>query len=185
MTAERHDSTPLSESAPASDAVPESPSGSAGQEADHREIAAIVARQFASLCWRPGGGPDAAAFARDFHPDATVWPAARPAAPLTVAAFLTRMSGLSATTLRSFHETVLGTEIRVFGDVAVAIAAGLMTENGAAGGRAVEMLLLVKSAGAWRIVAQAWDRERASAPIPDALLRAGGDAQWPPRTNSS
>jgi len=39
------------------------------------------------------------------------------------------MKGLAATKLRSFHEVVLGTEVRVFGNVAVALAACQMTEN--------------------------------------------------------
>ena len=137
---------------------------------DIRAIKALVARQFASLTWTDGDGGDWVAFAADFASDASLYPAARPARRQTVAEFIARMQGLAGTTLRSFHESVLGVEVRVFGNVAVAFAAGAMTENGAQPNRAVEMLLLVKDNGAWRIVAQAWDGERPAQRIPDEWM---------------
>ena len=71
---------------------------------------------------------------------------------------------------RSFRERVLGAQIRTFGNVAVAAAACEITENDAKVTRGVEMILLVKDAGAWRIVAQAWDTAKNGASIPDDLL---------------
>jgi hypothetical protein len=65
---------------------------------------------------------------------------------------------------------VLGIEVRVFGNVAVALAAGEMIENGTEVQRAVEMLLLIKNEGAWQIVAQAWDTESQAKPIPTHLV---------------
>ena len=140
---------------------------------DVRAIEALVVRQFASLNWTPDAPADWAAFAADFFPEASLYPSARPARRQTVDAFVERMKGVAQTTLRTFHETVLGTEIRVFGNVAVAVAACAMTENGTDGTRGVEMLLLVKTEGAWRIVAQAWDSESPSNPIPAHLLGGG------------
>jgi hypothetical protein len=137
---------------------------------DVRAIEALIARQFASLSWGPGASGDWAAFAADFFPGASLYPAARPVKPQTVDAFIARMQGLARTSLRSFREDVLGAEIRVFGNVAVAVAAGAMTENDAGVTRSVEMLLLVKDGRAWRIVAQAWDAESTSRPIPAPLL---------------
>ena len=90
-------------------------------------------------------------------------------------AFVERMKGLAGDQLQSFHERVLGTEVRVFGNVAVAIAAGEMVENGTKSSRSVEMMLLVKSEGAWRIVSQPWDRETDSKPIPSNLAGGGAD----------
>ena len=58
------------------------------------------------------------------------------------------MKNLVGTKLRSFQEVVLGTEVRVFGNVAVALAACEMTENDGAVNRGVEMLLLIKNGGA-------------------------------------
>jgi len=110
------------------------------------------------------------AFAADFSPEASLYPAARPAKRQSVEAFVERMRRLAASRLRSFEEKVLGTEVRVFGNVAVAIAACETTENGIETSRAVEMMLLIKSDGAWQIVSQAWDEETASNAIPHRLI---------------
>ena len=136
---------------------------------DRRAIEAIIARQFASLKWRPGTSADWAAFTADFVSEASLYPAARPIQPQTVETFVERMKSLAGTKLLAFHETVLGTEIRIFGNVAVAVAACEMIENGAERNRGVEMLLLIKNEGEWRIVSQAWDRESPSRPIPIRL----------------
>jgi hypothetical protein len=143
--------------------------------ADVDAIQALIARQFGNLCWAPGKQAAWEAFAADFHPDASLYPAARPARGQTVQAFVLRMQGLAATSLRSFEEAVLGTEVHVFGNIAVALAACGMTENGGDTNRGVEALLLIKDAGVWRIVSQAWDRESESKPIPAQLV--GGKAR--------
>ncbi len=143
---------------------------------DVRAIEGLIARQFGSLTWTTETPANWDAFAADFFPEATLYPAARPAQRQTVEAFVERMKGLAGTKLRSFHEVVLGTEVRVFGNVAVALAACEMTENDEQVNRGVEMLLLIKDEGAWRIVSQAWDTESSSKPIPNYLLggRTGG-----------
>jgi hypothetical protein len=140
------------------------------QADDANAVRALIARQFASLSWRKDTSGDWHTFAADFHPAALLYPAARPAQPQTVPAFVARMQALSQTTLRSFHETVLGAQVHVFGNIAVAIAAAEMVENDADANRNVEMLLLVRSEGAWRIVCQAWDRASAGNPIPGDLV---------------
>jgi hypothetical protein len=147
---------------------------------DHRDdvqaIEAVIARQFASLSWTPGTSADWDGFAADFLPEASLYPAARPAKRQTVEGFIERMKGLEGTQLRSFEEAVLGTEIHVFGNVAVALAVCEMTENGTEVNRSVEMLLLIKNAGVWQIVSQAWDRESPSQPIPVRLLGRAAEA---------
>ena len=140
--------------------------------ADVEAIQALIARQFGSLCWAPGKQAAWAVFAADFNPDASLYPAARPAQRQTVQAFVARMEGLAATKLRSFEEAVLGSEVHVFGNIAVALAACEMTENGGDTNGGVEALLLIKDAGVWRIVSQAWDRESESKPIPAHLVGA-------------
>jgi hypothetical protein len=143
---------------------------------DVQAIEAVIVRQFASLSWASERSADWNGFVADFFPEASLYPAARPAKRQTVEGFIERMKGLQGTKLRSFEEAVLGTDIHVFGNVAVALAACEMAENGAEVHRGVEMLLLVKDAGAWRIVSQAWDTESPSQPIPARLLggAAGG-----------
>ena len=85
---------------------------------DTRAIRELVARQFASLNWSPETSADWKAFAADFHSEATLYPAARPPIAQTVEAFVDRMKWLAETKLRSFQESVLGTEVYVFGNVA-------------------------------------------------------------------
>jgi hypothetical protein len=143
---------------------------------DVQAIEAVIARQFASLSWMPGTSADWDGFAADFFPEASLYPAARPAKRQTVEGFIERMKGLEGTQLRSFEEAVLGTEIHVFGNVAVALAVCEMTENGTEVNRSVEMLLLIKNAGVWQIVSQAWDRESPSQPIPVRLLGRAAEA---------
>lgn len=143
---------------------------------DRRAIEAIVGRQFASLNWRPGTSGDWQAFASDFHSNAALYPASRPAKPQTVSAFIERMKGLSGGTLRSFGERVLGTDIRIFGNVAMALAACEITENEEKTIRGVEAMLLVKDGGVWTIVAQSWDTERDGVTVPDDLLGNGSSS---------
>jgi hypothetical protein len=138
--------------------------------ADIREIETIIRRQFKSLDREPGRSADWQAFAAGFAANASLYPAARPARPQTVEAFIERMKGLAEGSLRSFAEAVLGVNIRVFGNVAVAVAGCAMTENGDQINRGVEMVLLVKSDGYWQIVSQAWDSTRPSLPLPPDLM---------------
>lgn len=141
---------------------------------DVKAIEALISRQFGSLSWSAGNRGSWATFAADFFPGAALYPAARPAAVQTVAAFVERMKGLCGTSLHSFHETVLGSRIHVFGNIAVAVVAAEMTENDADANQNVEMLLLVKTEGTWRIVAQAWDRVSESNPLPREFVPHGG-----------
>jgi hypothetical protein len=137
---------------------------------DIARIEAIIGRQFGSLCWTPERSADWEGFARDFAAEAVLYPAARPAKSQSVDAFMARMKELSQTALRSFRERILGGQIRTFGNVAVAATACEITENDTEVTRGVEMMLLVKDAGAWRIVAQAWDTAKNGASIPEDLL---------------
>ena len=142
------------------------------QSDDIAAIRAIVARQFASLSWSGTTPADWDGFSGDFLGDATLFPAARPAVHQSVAAFTERMKALSRATLRSFHETFLGSDIQVFGNIAVAVAAVEITENDATPSRNVEMMLLVKTDGVWRIASQAWDRASDANRIPARLANA-------------
>ena len=82
---------------------------------------------------------------------------------------------MAETTLVSSEETVLGTEIRVFSNAALAFAACEITENDVEVNRSVEALLLIKDKGTWRIVSQAWDTASEAKPIPEDLI--GGKTQ--------
>ena len=98
---------------------------------DEDAIRAIIARQFASLSWGEGRAPGWDDFTGDFLTGASLFPAARPAKPISVADFVERMRKLSETSLRTFDETVLGVDIHFFGNIAIAAAGAEMTDNGA------------------------------------------------------
>jgi len=138
-------------------------------DADVHEIRELIARQFRSMSWAEGSAPDWTSFNQDFLPGALLYPAARPAKPQTLSQFAERMSSLVGSTLHSFDETVLGSTVRVYGNVAVAAVACENRENTSSVNRNVEMMLLVKTDGNWRIAAQAWDREDAANPLTPAV----------------
>ncbi|ACP22891.1 conserved hypothetical protein (plasmid) [Sinorhizobium fredii NGR234] len=144
------------------------------RDKDVQAIRSLVARQFNSISWREGETPDWAAFERDFLPDAALYASARPLRSQTTGQFIERMSGLVGKTLHSFEETVLGSRIHVFGNVAVAVIACENVENGMETNRNVEMMLLVKDEGVWRIAAQAWDRQDAANPVTSQVWEPEG-----------
>ena len=80
------------------------------------------------------------------------------------------MKSLSGSTLHDFQERALGGEIRIFGNVAVALVAGETRENGTDVNRDVSGYLLIKEGGRWLIAAQAWDKESPDRPIPKTML---------------
>lgn len=137
---------------------------------DARIIRELINRQFASMTWKTGEGPDLESFERDFLTEAVLYPSVRPLSAQSIGEFGVRMSELARTSLRSFHEQVMATKVHVFGSVAVAVVACENTENGAERNRNVEMMLLVKDRDRWKIAAQAWDRETENRQIPSDLL---------------
>ena len=96
---------------------------------DTEAIRHLIARQFNSMCWTPNNSADWKAFAADFAPWASLYPATRPAQPQTVERFVERMKDLAETTLHTFFEAPLGAVVHVFGNIAVAAAGCEMTEK--------------------------------------------------------
>jgi ketosteroid isomerase-like protein len=137
---------------------------------DHKAIEAIIGRQFGSLNWTPHKPADWSAFVADFLPGASLYPAARPAKRQTPEEFVARMKGLAESKLLSFKEDVLGRQIQVFGNVAIVAAGCQFTENGKDVNRGVEMMLLIKEDGKWRIAAQGWDTENELSKLSADLL---------------
>lgn len=133
-------------------------------------IRAVIARQFDSIGWTAERPADWATFADDFLPEATLFPAARPIAAKSIDAFIDRMKNVATSELQSLEETVLGTRIQVFGNVAIAMVVCGMSENGSEPKRGVEAILLVKNQDRWRIAAQAWDMEAPEKMVPADLL---------------
>ena len=147
-----------------------------GIDMDNREdtgddiaIRAVIGAHFQGLTWTPTTRADWAKFSADFLPDASLFPAARPARAKTLDAFIERMNGVAQGSLRSFEERTLGMQILVFGNVAVVLAASEMVENGAEVNHDVSGYLLVKDDAEWRIAAHAWDHATEDLPAPEHL----------------
>jgi len=137
---------------------------------DEAAIREVIGRQAARLSWSRGSEADWEGFTNSFFPGAPMIASRRPAQPQTVASFVERMKSLAASALQDFQERALGGEIRVFGNVAVALVAGETLENRTEANRDVSGYLLIKDGGQWMIVAQAWDKEKADLPIPKEML---------------
>jgi hypothetical protein len=130
-------------------------------------VRAVLARQFEHLSWAAGDTPDYAPVLADFVPGAHMYASRRPAAAQSAAEFCARLERLRVDgTLASFRESMLGAHIRIFGNVAIALAACEMLENEVTTTRDVSGFLLLKDGGRWRIAAQAWDIEREGLSVP-------------------
>lgn len=137
---------------------------------DETAIRALIGAHFESLTWTPTTGADWDTFAADFLPDASLFPAARPAQARTLDGFIERMNGVAEGSLRSFEEHTLGMRVLAFGNVAVVLAASEMLENETDVNHDVSAYLLVKTEGEWRIAAHAWDQASEEMPVPESLL---------------
>ena len=137
---------------------------------DTDAIAELIRSQFAALKWGEGCEANWPMFRSGFVGEALLFPAARPARSQSVQAFIDRMRQLASDgTLGTFSERPLGIEIRVFGNVAVALAGCEMLENEVNTTRDVSAFLLVKDNSHWQIATQAWDFESDRLPIPSSL----------------
>ncbi len=136
---------------------------------DEKAIRALIGAHFQGLKWTPTSRADWAKFAADFLPDASLFPAARPARAKTPDAFIERMKGVAQGSLRCFEERTLGNQVLVFGNVAVVLAASELVENATEVNHDVHGYLLVKDEGEWRIAAHAWDHASEQMPVPEYL----------------
>ena len=136
---------------------------------DEKAIRSLVGSHFRGLKWTPTAQTDWSTFAADFLPDASLFPAARPARAKTLDEFIERMNSVAQVSLRSFEERTLGMQILVFGNVAVVLAASEMVENETEVNHDVSGYLLVKNESEWRIAAHAWDHASEQIPVPEHL----------------
>jgi hypothetical protein len=78
--------------------------GFAVENDDIRAIRSLIDAHFNGLRWTPGTRPDWAAFSADFLPDASLFPAARPARRQTLDAFIARMNGVAQGSSAHFNK---------------------------------------------------------------------------------
>ncbi len=136
---------------------------------DEKAVRALIGAHFQGLKWTPTTQADWSTFAADFLPDASLFPAARPAQAKTLDTFIERMNGVAQGSLRSFEERTLGMQILFFGNVAVVLAASELLENETEVNHDLSGYLLVKNEGKWRIAAHAWDQASEQMPVPEHL----------------
>jgi hypothetical protein len=137
--------------------------------ADEAEITLLIKNHFEGMGWTRDIQPDWGRFSSDFLAGASLFPAARPVQIRTLEAFVERMKGIAAGALHTFEEHTLGMQILAFGNIAVALAASEMLENGTETNHDISAYLLVKNDGKWLIAAHAWDKATAERPVPDYL----------------
>ena len=140
-----------------------------GSNGDEKAIRTLIGAHFQGLKWTPTAQANWSTFAADFLPDASLFPAARPARAKTLDEFIERMNGVAQGSLRSFEERTLGMQVLVFGNVAVVLAASELMENEKEVNHDVSGYLLIKDDGEWRIGAHAWDHASEQMPVPDHL----------------
>ncbi|MDT9598797.1 nuclear transport factor 2 family protein [Sphingosinicella rhizophila] len=139
------------------------------RSADEARILEIVDTMFDAISWSEGSPPDFDRFSAAVMAEAVLVPAARPAATTDIASFVKRMSGLHADgAMKTFTEKATKTQIRIFGNIAVAIGGFEAIADGSPG-RGANVFLLVRDAGDWRIAAMAWDNESVDNPLPEDL----------------
>jgi hypothetical protein len=141
------------------------------EDADVSAIKQVMSQEL-SLSWSRDKNANWEAFEGTFLRGAALFPAARPVKAQTLDQFIDRMNRLRAEgKLGSFEVTPLGCDVRVFGNVAVALAACEMLENESVVNREINATILVRENGIWRIAAQAWDIETGAHKIPDDLIK--------------
>lgn len=137
---------------------------------DEEEIRALIGAHFDALGWEEGGLPDWDRFCADFHPEAALFGAARPAAKRSLPEFIERMNAVATGgNLTTFEEATQKMELRIFGNIAVVTAVSRLLENGTEVNHDVSGYLLVKTEGAWKIAAHIWDSVDDTKPLPDWL----------------
>ncbi len=139
------------------------------REGDEEAIRALIGAHFEGMKWSPDTQANWAAFAADFLPQTSLFPAARPVQAKSVDQFIERMRSVAQGGLHTFEEHTRGMEILVFGNLAVVLAASEMLENGTDVNHDVSGYLVVKDKGEWRIAAHAWDKATEEMPVPEHL----------------
>lgn len=113
-----------------------------------------------ALCWSDGRSADWSAFRALFAPQAYLFPAGRPLAPLTVDEFIHRMDAQRLSgDLLDYQEKIAHIDVHLFGGgVAAAHIAsdGLINKQDKV--RTSGVMVFVKDVGKWQIVSMAWDK---------------------------
>lgn len=130
-------------------------------------ILAMIRSLYEALNWGPDKAPGWDAFKACFHETARLYPSARPMEALSVDAFVERMDAQRQSgNLASFSETMLGEDVLVFGNVAVAFSAYETLMNDGDTSRGLNAFHLAHDGNEWKVLSLAWDNESADLPLP-------------------
>lgn len=141
----------------------------ASKNKDEKDIRDLIARHFEGMKWDSNTEADWEKFKADFHPEAVLFPAARPVQPKSLDGFIERMNRVANESLHTFEEATLGMQILNFGNVAVVMAASELVENDSEVNHDVSGYLLIKNDDRWVIAAHAWDHASEALPVPEEL----------------
>jgi hypothetical protein len=136
---------------------------------DEKEIHALISAHFEPMSWNAENEPDWQSFRGDFHTEALLCGAARPAQLRTLDDFIERMETVARKNLEIFEEHTKGMRILRFGNIAVVLAMSALLENGTEFNNDISGYLLAKSEGRWSIVAHAWDQAKDATSVPEGL----------------
>ncbi len=136
-------------------------------------ILGVIRQLYEALNWNDTKAPAWDAFKSCFHETARLYPSARPLDALSVDSFVDRMDAQRKNgNLAVFSEAMLGEDVLVFGNIAVAFSAYETTMNGGDRSRGLNAFHLARDGEAWKVLSLAWDNETADQPLPD-LPRSG------------
>lgn len=140
-------------------------------EADKQEIGQIIADLFEAISWTRDSPPDWDNFAQPYLDKALLFPSARPVSSKTLEEFIAMMQGQYPEKMHTLQEDVIRNEVRVFGNLAMALSSYSANINGEPAGRGVNGFLFLRDDGKWKIGAMCWDNESEDNPLPEALSK--------------
>lgn len=134
----------------------------------------VIRTLYQALNWGPDKAPGWEAFKSCFHESARLYPSARPMEAVSVDAFVERMDAQRKNgNLASFSETMLGEDVLVFGNVAVAFSAYETLMNDGDTSRGLNAFHFAHDGNEWKVLTLAWDNASADLPLPDLPRVAG------------
>lgn len=142
-----------------------------GMDAVTSALHALGERMMKALTWSPDAAPDWDSFRALFHKDATLVPASRPAAPISVEAFIARMQGQRDNgSLANFGEDQVSLRVHHFGNVASVFQTYRTIINNGTPGYGTSAMVWLFEDGEWRCISMAWDAQTTDKKIPDEYL---------------
>jgi hypothetical protein len=138
---------------------------------DKEELERLGRMMMSALSWSTAEAPNWDSFRSLFHRDARLVPAARPAAPVPLEAFIDRMDGQrSSGALPDFREEHVAMKVHVFGNVATVLQTYQTIINKGAPGYGISAMTWIRENGVWLCMSMAWDAVSEDKHVPQEYL---------------